>query len=162
MLWHALVNSTPGNNSPQLEHRKAASCHPNSPSTVDDLLCRLEDMYSASALMYADDLALVASGAGTHACAAAMRLALSLVSTWTAEHSLKINVGKSESALFHTSSDTHGLTMAWPISILAMGNYAFSHAQCAFRAQRWINFLTLVRTLPPLQSGPCHAVTNCV
>ncbi|RNC46454.1 hypothetical protein TcCL_NonESM03710 [Trypanosoma cruzi] len=67
MLWHALVNITPGNNSPQLEHRKAASCHPNSPSTVDDLLRRLEDMYSASALMYADDLAIVASGAG-HPC----------------------------------------------------------------------------------------------
>ncbi|RNC57506.1 hypothetical protein TcCL_ESM04925 [Trypanosoma cruzi] len=57
---------------------------------VDDLLRRMENIYSASALMYADDLALVASGADIHACAAAMQPALSLVSTWAAKHSLKI------------------------------------------------------------------------
>ncbi|KAF8284755.1 hypothetical protein TcBrA4_0043140 [Trypanosoma cruzi] len=73
---------------------------------VDDLLCRLGNMYSASAFMYADDLTLVASGAGTHACSAAMRPLLSFVATWAAEHSLKINVDKSEAALFHTSLDT--------------------------------------------------------
>ncbi|PWU88951.1 hypothetical protein C4B63_65g92 [Trypanosoma cruzi] len=39
MLWYALVNSTPGNNSPQLEHRKAASRDPNSPSTVWMICC---------------------------------------------------------------------------------------------------------------------------
>ncbi|RNC38859.1 hypothetical protein TcCL_NonESM11857 [Trypanosoma cruzi] len=42
-----------------------------------------------------------------HACAAAMRPLLSLVVTWAAEHSLKINVAKSEAALFHISSHTH-------------------------------------------------------
>ncbi|RNC32467.1 hypothetical protein TcCL_Unassigned04920, partial [Trypanosoma cruzi] len=34
MLGYALANSTPGNNSPQLEHRKAASRDPNSSFTV--------------------------------------------------------------------------------------------------------------------------------
>ncbi|RNC53704.1 hypothetical protein TcCL_ESM08944 [Trypanosoma cruzi] len=34
MLGYALANSTPGNNSPQLEYRKAASRDPNSSSTV--------------------------------------------------------------------------------------------------------------------------------
>ncbi|RNC32516.1 hypothetical protein TcCL_Unassigned04861 [Trypanosoma cruzi] len=38
-LGYALANSTPGNNSPQLEHRKAASCHPNSSSTVWMMCC---------------------------------------------------------------------------------------------------------------------------
>ncbi|KAF5213837.1 hypothetical protein ECC02_013620 [Trypanosoma cruzi] len=73
---------------------------------VNDLLRRLENIYSASALMYADDLTLVASGAGIHACAAAMQPALSPITTWAAEHSLKINVGKSEAALFHIYSHT--------------------------------------------------------
>ncbi|PWV16286.1 putative reverse transcriptase (RNA-dependent DNA polymerase) [Trypanosoma cruzi] len=74
---------------------------------VDDLLRRLGNIYSASALMYADDLTLVASGADIHACAAAMRPFLSLVATWAAEHSPKINIAKSEAALFHISSHTH-------------------------------------------------------
>ncbi|RNC51084.1 hypothetical protein TcCL_ESM11829, partial [Trypanosoma cruzi] len=73
---------------------------------VDDLLRRLENIYSDSALMYADDLTLAASGADIHACAAAMQPALSLTTTWAAEHSLKINVDKSEAALFHISSHT--------------------------------------------------------
>ncbi|EKF32285.1 hypothetical protein MOQ_003868 [Trypanosoma cruzi marinkellei] len=73
---------------------------------MDDLLCRLDNIYSASAFMYADGLTIVASGASIHACAAAMQPALSLVSTWAAEHNLKINVDKSEAALFHISSHT--------------------------------------------------------
>ncbi|PWV19828.1 hypothetical protein C3747_8g772 [Trypanosoma cruzi] len=73
---------------------------------VDDLLRRLDNIYSASALMYADDLTLVASGAEIHACAAAMQPALSPITTWAAEHSLKINVDKSEAALFYISSHT--------------------------------------------------------
>ncbi|KAF5216609.1 hypothetical protein TcYC6_0038010 [Trypanosoma cruzi] len=73
---------------------------------VDDLLRRLHNIYSASALMYADDLTLVASGADIHACAAATQPALSPITTWAAEHSLKINVGKSEAALFYISSHT--------------------------------------------------------
>ncbi|KAF8304235.1 hypothetical protein TcYC6_0039110 [Trypanosoma cruzi] len=73
---------------------------------VDDLLRRLENIYSASAFMHADDLTLVASGAEIHACAAAMQPALSLTTTWAAEHSLKINVDKSEAALFYISSHT--------------------------------------------------------
>ncbi|PWV09783.1 putative Reverse transcriptase (RNA-dependent DNA polymerase)/RNase H [Trypanosoma cruzi] len=73
---------------------------------VDDLLRRLHNIYSASALMYADALALVASGADIHACAAATQPALSPITTWAAEHSLKINVDKSEAALFHISSHT--------------------------------------------------------
>ncbi|PWV04034.1 hypothetical protein C3747_163g115 [Trypanosoma cruzi] len=73
---------------------------------VDDLLRRMGSIYSASALMYADDLTLVASGADIHACAAAMQPALSPITTWAAEHSLKINVDKSEAALFHISSHT--------------------------------------------------------
>ncbi|PWV05526.1 hypothetical protein C3747_129g140 [Trypanosoma cruzi] len=76
---------------------------------VDDLLHRMDNIYSASALMWSDDLTLVASGADIHACAAGMQQALSLVSKWAAEHSLKINVDKSEAALFyiflHTRSD---------------------------------------------------------
>ncbi|RNC51166.1 hypothetical protein TcCL_ESM11742 [Trypanosoma cruzi] len=73
---------------------------------VDDLLRRMGSIYSASALMYADDLTLVASGADIHACAAAMQPALSPITTWAAEHSLKINVDKSEAALFYISSHT--------------------------------------------------------
>ncbi|KAF8290412.1 hypothetical protein TcBrA4_0126560 [Trypanosoma cruzi] len=66
----------------------------------------MESIYSASAFMYADALTLVASGADIHACAAAMTTAVSLVATWAAEHNLKINVDKSEAALFHISSHT--------------------------------------------------------
>ncbi|RNC43299.1 hypothetical protein TcCL_NonESM07009 [Trypanosoma cruzi] len=39
VLGCALANSTPGNNSPQPEHRKAASWDPNSPSTVWIICC---------------------------------------------------------------------------------------------------------------------------
>ncbi|RNC41051.1 hypothetical protein TcCL_NonESM09423 [Trypanosoma cruzi] len=56
--------------------------------------------------MHGDELTLVASGADIHACAAAMPQALSLITTWAAEHSLKINVDKSEAALFYISSHT--------------------------------------------------------
>ncbi|RNF11713.1 hypothetical protein TcG_09100 [Trypanosoma cruzi] len=56
--------------------------------------------------MHTDALTLVASGADIHACAAAMPPALSRITTWAAEHSLKINVDKSEDALFHISSHT--------------------------------------------------------
>ncbi|ESS60705.1 hypothetical protein TCDM_11750 [Trypanosoma cruzi Dm28c] len=105
MLGYALANSTPGNNSPQLEHHKAASRDPNSSSTVW-MMCRLENIYFASAFMYADALTLVASGADIHACAAVMPPALSRITTWAAEHSLKINVAKREAALFHISSHT--------------------------------------------------------
>ncbi|KAF8277428.1 hypothetical protein TcBrA4_0111420 [Trypanosoma cruzi] len=56
--------------------------------------------------MYTDALTLVASGADIHACAAAMPPALPLITTWAAEHNLKINVDKSEDALFHISSHT--------------------------------------------------------
>ncbi|EKF27564.1 hypothetical protein MOQ_008709 [Trypanosoma cruzi marinkellei] len=73
---------------------------------VDDLLCRLDNIYSASTLMYADDPTLVALGADSRACGAAMEPALSLITTWAAEHSLKINVDKSAAALFHISSHT--------------------------------------------------------
>ncbi|KAF8300045.1 hypothetical protein TcYC6_0062160 [Trypanosoma cruzi] len=74
--------------------------------SVDDLLHRMDNIYSASALMHADELTLVASGADIHACAAAMQPALSLITKWAAEHSPKINVGKSESALFYISLHT--------------------------------------------------------
>ncbi|RNF04322.1 hypothetical protein TcG_10960 [Trypanosoma cruzi] len=73
---------------------------------VDDLLRRLESIYSTSALMYADEHTLVASGADIHACAAAMPPALSPITTWAAEHRLKINVGKSEAAVLYVSSHT--------------------------------------------------------
>ncbi|RNF14629.1 hypothetical protein TcG_07535 [Trypanosoma cruzi] len=73
---------------------------------VDELLCRMESIYSASALMYADEHTPVASGADIHACAAAMPPALSPITTWAAEHNLKTNVDKSEAALFHISSHT--------------------------------------------------------
>ncbi|PWV03213.1 hypothetical protein C4B63_1g1173 [Trypanosoma cruzi] len=56
--------------------------------------------------MHTDEHTLVASGADIHACAAAMPPALSRITTWAAEHSLKINVDKSEDALFHISSHT--------------------------------------------------------
>ncbi|RNC46865.1 hypothetical protein TcCL_NonESM03252 [Trypanosoma cruzi] len=39
MLGYALANSTPGNNSPQPEYRKAASRDPNSSSTVWMICC---------------------------------------------------------------------------------------------------------------------------
>ncbi|ESS61301.1 hypothetical protein TCDM_11117 [Trypanosoma cruzi Dm28c] len=105
MLGYALANSTPGNNSPQLEHRKAASRDPNSSSTVW-MMCHMESIYFASAFMYTDEHTLVASGADIHACAAAMQPALSRITTWAAEHNLKINVDKREAALFHISSHT--------------------------------------------------------
>ncbi|EKF29626.1 hypothetical protein MOQ_006578 [Trypanosoma cruzi marinkellei] len=73
---------------------------------VDDLLRRLNNIYSASAFMYADNLTLVASGADIHACAAAMQPALSLIATWAAEQNLKVNVDKSAAALFHISLHT--------------------------------------------------------
>ncbi|RNC36884.1 hypothetical protein TcCL_Unassigned00122 [Trypanosoma cruzi] len=94
--------------------------------------------------MYADEHTLVASGADIHACAAAMRPLLSFVATWAAEHSLKINVAKSEAALFHIASHTHGLTRTWSISILLAGTCVFSHAQCACWATRLIDFLILI------------------
>ncbi|RNC34084.1 hypothetical protein TcCL_Unassigned03163 [Trypanosoma cruzi] len=56
--------------------------------------------------MCAEEHTLVASGADIHACAAAMQPALSPITTWAAEHNLKINVAKSEAALFHISSQT--------------------------------------------------------
>ncbi|KAF8306513.1 hypothetical protein TcBrA4_0022020 [Trypanosoma cruzi] len=56
--------------------------------------------------MYTDEHTLVASGADIHACAAVMQPALSPITTWAAEHNLKINVAKSEAALFHISSHT--------------------------------------------------------
>ncbi|PWV14219.1 putative reverse transcriptase (RNA-dependent DNA polymerase) [Trypanosoma cruzi] len=127
---------------------------------VDYLLHRMDNIYSAAAFMYADEHTLVASGADIHACAAAMQPALSLLSKWAARHNLKINVAKSKAAAFYISSHTHGLTRTWSISILAMGNYAFSHARCACWAPRLIAFLILARTPPPPQSRQCHAVTN--
>ncbi|RNC42200.1 hypothetical protein TcCL_NonESM08175 [Trypanosoma cruzi] len=111
---------------------------------VCDVLRRMENIYSASAFMYTDEHTLVASGADIHACAAAMPPALSPITTWAVEHNLKINVDKSESALFYISSHTHGLTRTWSISFLAMGDYAFSHAQCACWATRSIVFLILI------------------
>ncbi|EKG00601.1 hypothetical protein TCSYLVIO_008445 [Trypanosoma cruzi] len=105
VLGYAPANSTPGKNSPQLEHHKAASRDPNSSSTVW-MICRMESIYSASALMHTDEHTLVASGADIHACAAAMQPALSPITTWAAEHNLKTNVDKSEAALFHISSHT--------------------------------------------------------
>ncbi|ESS56906.1 hypothetical protein TCDM_12452 [Trypanosoma cruzi Dm28c] len=128
---------------------------------VDDLPHRMGNIYSAASFMHADDLTLVASGADIHACAAAMQPALSLTTTWAAEHNLKINVAKSEAALFYISSRTHGLTRKWSISILAMVTYVFSHAHCACWKPRLIAFLILARTPPPLQSRPCHAAINC-
>ncbi|PWV17786.1 hypothetical protein C3747_16g16 [Trypanosoma cruzi] len=106
MLGYALVNSTPGNNSPQTEHQKAASRDPTLLHCVDDVLHRLENIYSAAAFMYTDNLKIVASGADIHACAAAMQPVLSLTTTWAAEHNLKINVDKSEAALFYNSTHT--------------------------------------------------------
>ncbi|PWU88845.1 hypothetical protein C4B63_67g81 [Trypanosoma cruzi] len=129
---------------------------------VDDLLRRLGSIHSASAFMYADEHTLVASDTDIHACAAAMRPLLSFVTTWAPEHSLKINVARSEAALFYISPHTHGLTRTWSISILLAGTCVFSHAQCACWAPRSINFLILLRTLPPLQGGPCHAAISCV
>ncbi|RNC47646.1 hypothetical protein TcCL_NonESM02411 [Trypanosoma cruzi] len=90
-----------------------------------------------------------------------MRPLLSLVATWAAEHSLKINVAKSEAALFHISSHTHGLTRTCSISILLAGTRVFSHAQCACWATRLIDFLILLRMLLPLQSSPCYAAISC-
>ncbi|PWV15252.1 putative reverse transcriptase (RNA-dependent DNA polymerase) [Trypanosoma cruzi] len=107
---------------------------------VDDLLHRMDNIYSAAAFIYADALTLVASGADIHACAAAMQPAPSLTTAWASEHNLKINVAKSEAALFYISSHTHGLTRKWSISILAAGTYVFSHARCACWTQRLIVF----------------------
>ncbi|EKF32174.1 hypothetical protein MOQ_003980 [Trypanosoma cruzi marinkellei] len=73
---------------------------------VDDLLRRLDNIYSASAAMYAVELTPVASGADIHACAAAMQPALPLITTWAAEHNLKNDVGMSEAAAFYISSHT--------------------------------------------------------
>ncbi|PWU88907.1 hypothetical protein C4B63_66g113 [Trypanosoma cruzi] len=73
---------------------------------VDDLPHRMGNIYSAASFMHADDLTLVASSADIHACAAAMQPALSLISKWAARHNLKINVAKSEAALFYIFSHT--------------------------------------------------------
>ncbi|PWV15259.1 hypothetical protein C3747_30g74 [Trypanosoma cruzi] len=121
----------------------------------------MDSIYSAAAFIYADALTLVASGADIHACAAAMQPALSLTTAWAAEHSLKINVAKSEAALFYISSHTHCLARTWSISILLAGTSVFIPAQCACWTQRLIAFLILARTPPPLQSRPCHAAIGC-
>ncbi|PWV15254.1 putative reverse transcriptase (RNA-dependent DNA polymerase) [Trypanosoma cruzi] len=128
---------------------------------VDDVLHRLDSIYSAAALMHADALTLVASVAQIHACATAMQPALSLTTAWAAEQNLKINVAKSEAALFYISSHTHCLTRKWSIFILAARTYVFTHARCACWKQRLIAFLILARTPPPLQSRPCHAAISC-
>ncbi|EKF29751.1 hypothetical protein MOQ_006447 [Trypanosoma cruzi marinkellei] len=105
MLWYALANSTLGNNSPQLEHHKAASWDTQRfLYFVDGLLRRLDNVYSASALMYADDPTLVALGAGSRACAAAIQPALSLITKWAAGHNPKINFEKRAAAVFRISS----------------------------------------------------------
>ncbi|ESS61776.1 hypothetical protein TCDM_10604 [Trypanosoma cruzi Dm28c] len=120
----------------------------------------MESIYSASAFMYADAHTLVASGADIHACAAAMPPLLSFVATWAAEHNLKINVDKSEAALFHISSHTRSEEEMADL-LPGNGTYVFSPAQCACWTPRSIYFLILLRTLPPLQGRQRHAVTNC-
>ncbi|EKF98965.1 hypothetical protein TCSYLVIO_010131, partial [Trypanosoma cruzi] len=63
----------------------------------------------ASAFIHADDRTLVALCADIRVRAAAMTTAVSLVATWTAEHSLKISADRSGAALFciasHRQSD---------------------------------------------------------
>ncbi|RNC55188.1 hypothetical protein TcCL_ESM07332 [Trypanosoma cruzi] len=76
---------------------------------VDVLLRRLDGIHFASVFIHADDRTLVALCADGRACAAAMQPALSLVSKWAAEHSLKIGADGSGPALFciasHRQSD---------------------------------------------------------
>ncbi|KAF5217968.1 putative Reverse transcriptase (RNA-dependent DNA polymerase)/RNase H [Trypanosoma cruzi] len=127
---------------------------------VDDLLRRMGSIYSASAFMHADELALVASGADIHACAAAMQPALPLVATWLPSAAQKSTLIRAK-PLYSTSLQTHGLTRKWSISFLTMGDYAFSHAQRAYWATRSIEFLILACAPSPLQSRPCHAAISC-
>ncbi|KAF8275844.1 putative Reverse transcriptase (RNA-dependent DNA polymerase)/RNase H [Trypanosoma cruzi] len=127
---------------------------------VDDLLRRLGNIYSASAFMNADEHTLVASDADIHACAAAMRPLLSLVATWLPSAAQKSTLIRAK-PLYSTSLQTHGLTRKWSISFLTMGDYAFSHAQCAYWATRSIEFLILACAPSPLQSRPCHAAISC-
>ncbi|KAH9584009.1 hypothetical protein LSM04_000085 [Trypanosoma melophagium] len=73
---------------------------------VGELLCRLDNIFSASAFMYADDLTLFVSGADIHDCASAMQPALDVITTWAAEYALNLNVAKSDAVLFYFSSHT--------------------------------------------------------
>ncbi|KAF5216527.1 hypothetical protein ECC02_010688 [Trypanosoma cruzi] len=161
MLGYALANSTPGNNSPQPEYHKAASRDPNSSSTVWMMCCA----------------AWTTSILPPHSCTLATSHLLPQVRTSMPvlrqcnlpcplyRHGLPSTASKSKSIrvklLYSKSFYTHGLKRTWPISILAMGTYVFSHAQCAYWAARLIDFLILARTLPPLQSGPRHAAISC-
>ncbi|RNC52387.1 hypothetical protein TcCL_ESM10393, partial [Trypanosoma cruzi] len=79
---------------PQLFHRH-----------VDGLPRRLDSIYLALAFVHADDRTLVALGADGRACAAAMSTAVSVVTTWAAEHSLKIEAEGNGAALFCIASN---------------------------------------------------------
>ncbi|KAF8307085.1 hypothetical protein TcBrA4_0020890 [Trypanosoma cruzi] len=76
---------------------------------MDGLLRRPYSIHFASAFIHADGRTLVALCADIRVRAAAMPTAVSLVATWAAEHSLKINAERSGAALFciasHRQSD---------------------------------------------------------
>ncbi|KAF8284498.1 hypothetical protein TcYC6_0062110 [Trypanosoma cruzi] len=71
---------------------------------VDDLLRRLYSIHFASAFIHADGRTLVALCADIRVRAAAMPTAVSPITTWAAEHSLKINADGSGPALFCIAS----------------------------------------------------------
>ncbi|RNC32486.1 hypothetical protein TcCL_Unassigned04899, partial [Trypanosoma cruzi] len=128
---------------------------------VDDLLRRLGNIYSASAFVHADDLTLVASGAEIHACAAAMRPALSLITTWATEHNLKISADRSE-PLYSASPHTGGLTRTPRTVVWAMETQAGGRTWCVCPEMRLIGPSILVCTPPPLQGRSCHAAISRV
>ncbi|KAF5217532.1 hypothetical protein ECC02_009589 [Trypanosoma cruzi] len=161
ILGYALANSTPGNISPQLEYRKAASRDPNSSSTMWMICCTA---WTTSILPpHSCDLTtshllpqVRTSMPVLRECNRPFPLYRNgLPSTASKSTSIRVKL------LYSTSFYTHGLTRKWSISILAMGTHVFSRAQRAYWAARLIDFLILARTLPPLQSRPCHAAINC-
>eukprot|EP00760_Papus_ankaliazontas_P018311 PhM_4_TR17458/c3_g2_i5/m.36721 len=78
---------------------------------VDDLLTRLNKIEGITALMYADDLSILASDQTPEAAANRLRRACCVLESWTRKHDMSINADKSETVLFtlstHTAEDVH-------------------------------------------------------
>ncbi|PWV12297.1 hypothetical protein C3747_52g279 [Trypanosoma cruzi] len=162
MLGYALANSTPGNNSPQPWHRKAASLDTNSSSTVWMMCCTA---WTAS-ILPPHSFTLMPSHLLPQVRKSMHLLRQCNLPCHLQQHGLPSKTSKSTSLrtklLYSTSLHTHCLARTRSISILLAGTCVFSHAQCACWTQRLIAFLILARTPPPLQSRPCYAAISRV
>ncbi|RNC53134.1 hypothetical protein TcCL_ESM09570 [Trypanosoma cruzi] len=102
--------------------------------------------------MHADDRTLVALGADGRACGAAVQAAVSVVATWAAEHSLKINTDRSGAALFCIASRRQS-DEDTADHRLGGGKPRVNPTLCVCSAMRLIDTSISVCTSPPLHSS---------